>query len=329
MLEWIILIIAVGILVLVLVLPFVLLGVSSAKEYNARADNDYIINIKDYKELEVQKIDFKNLSGQTLKGYKFFKNDRQYKAVILIIPGFKNNHNNYLPEIDYFTSQDYLVFSFDPTSTGKSEGKGVKGLLQIPYDAQCALEVIKQDSTLNQKPLFLWGYSNGAFASLTLINDEKVVAAASLSAFDDVNKMTVDNAVSSFGKKAILIYPYCVIFNRLKYGKNPFGSALANLKRCNKPVFLAHGTDDKVVPYTNFLNLKKYNTHPLSVNLTIQGGDHWIRYEPKVHRVRNKLRAKLQKNQGDKDLLRCCSNISKRINFDLVKQTADFFDKLI
>ncbi|NLC16637.1 MAG: prolyl oligopeptidase family serine peptidase [Clostridiales bacterium] len=331
MFEWILLVVIGAIVLVILVLPFALLGVSSAKQYNLRADNEYLISIKEFEGLEYEKVGFKNNNGQNLTGYKFFKKGKNYKAVILLIPGFKNNHNHYLPEIDYFTSQDYLVFSFDPTATGRSEGDRVRGLLQIPFDAQCALNYIKQDASLGGKPLFLWGFSNGGYAALALLNDDKVLAAASLSAFNAVNKMTVDNAVLSFGKQAVLICPYCAVFNRLKYGKNPFGSALSKIKTCRKPVFLAHGSHDSVVPYKAFLGLQKHNTHPLSVNLTVEGGDHWIRYPNKIKKIKDRLKIRLEQADSETKpkIKKCYASIAKKINFELAERITKFYDSVL
>lgn len=326
MIYWLI-----GILAAILIiLPFILLDWFSSKQFNRKMDAPYRLDAKDYG-LESKTIDFKNRDTKTLKGYLYYKKDQNHKALILLTPGFNNNHNNYLPEIDYFTLRGYLVFTFDPTSTGKSEGAKVKGLLQIPYDAKSALDYIKQDAWLAGFPLLLWGFSNGGYAALGLVNDDKVIAAAALSAFCDVNKMTADHAAAKFGKIAKILYPYCVIYNRLKYGKNPFGNSIDNVKKCGKPVFLAHGTVDKVVPYKNFLRLKKYNTHPLSVNISIEGGAHWIRYDSRVNSLRHKLRIRLEKASPERraDLKKYYALIAKKINLSLVKQVADFYDSAL
>jgi pimeloyl-ACP methyl ester carboxylesterase len=310
-----------------IILPFIMLDRFSAKQFSKKMDASYRLEAKDFG-LEFEKVGFKNRDGKNLKGCIYFKKGRDSKDLILLIPGFKNNHNNYLPEIEYFTSRGYLVFSFDPASTGKSEGAGVKGLLQIPYDAQSALEHIKQDARLNSYPLLLWGFSNGGYAALGLINDQKVTAAAALSAFCDINGMTVDHAVLSFGKLARMLYPYCVIYNRLKYGKNPFGKSPDNLRKCGKPVFLAHGTADKAVPYINFLKLRKCNDHSLSVNLSIEGGEHWIRYESRVNSLRHKIRKRLEIAPSEKkaELKKYYAFVARKINFELVKKIADFYD---
>lgn len=312
------------------VLPFILLDRFSAKQFNRRMDNPYRLEPKDFG-LEYQEIYFKNLDGKNLKGYKYYKKGGEPKALILLTPGFKNNHNHYLPEIEYFASRGYLVFAFDSTAVGRSEGDRVKGLLQIPLDACAALEHIKQDAELNRYPLLLWGYSNGAYATLCLINDQKVAAAASLSAFNDLNMMTADYAVSNFGKIAKLLYPYCVVYNRLKYGKNPFGKAVDNVKKIDKPLFLAHGAADEVVPYKNFLRIKKYNAHPLSVNISIDDRGHWIRYTARVNNLRNKLREKLDNAPLERkaDLRKYYYFVARNIDFELVEKTADFFDNVI
>lgn len=313
------------------VLPFFVLYIYSKKKYNKRADNEYIFDLNEFASLDYIRADFKNNRNQNLRAYKFFrKGCTDFKAVILLIPGFKNNHNKYLPEIDYFTGRGYCVFSFDPTATGKSKGESLIGLYQIPYDAQYAIKAIKEDVTLNTKPLLLWGYSNGGYAGLTLI-DDGITAAAALSAFDNVNQMTVDYGVMAFGKKAKAIYTYAAIYNRFKYGKKPFSSAQENLKKHNVPVFLAHCIDDEAVPYSNFSKLKKINIHPLSVNLTLEGRSHWIRYDQKIQRLRDRLEARLEKAHDNEKKKTMCyyAAVSKKIDYELVQKVADFYDEVL
>jgi len=331
MIKWVIIGIAIFLFFTVMGFPILFLNIYSKKKYNKRADTDYIFDLKDFSNLDYKRADFYNNQGQNIRAYKFFQKDCiDSHAVILLIPGFKNNHNKYLPEIDYFVNRGYCVFSFDPTYTGKSQGNSLIGLYQIPYDAQCAVSAIKADASLNTKPLLLWGYSNGGYAALSLINND-ITAVAALSAFDNVNQMTADHGVRAFGKKAKIVYPYVAVYNRLKYGKTPFKSAKENLNSYDIPVFLAHSVDDEVVPYSNFEKLKKYNTHHLSVNLSLEGRSHWIRYEYKIQLLRDKLEARLEKAQdNDKHKVMCYyAGVSKKIDYNLVSQAADFYDRVL
>lgn len=76
MFEWILLVVIGAIVLVILVLPFALLGVSSAKQYNLRADNEYLISIKEFEGLEYEKVGFKNNNSQNLTGYKFLKGQK-------------------------------------------------------------------------------------------------------------------------------------------------------------------------------------------------------------------------------------------------------------
>lgn len=331
MLEGFIIGLAVFLVLCLLILPFIILIIFSKKNYGKKADVDYIFNLKDFPDLDYVRADFKNNLNLTIRAYKFFKKGvTDYKAVILLVPGFKNNHNKYLPEIEYFTKRNYCVFSFDPCGTGKSQGDNLVGLYQIPYDALYAKKAIQADKSLNTKPLLLWGYSNGAYAVLSLI-DQEVKAVAALSAFDNVNQMTVDYGVMAFGKKAKVIYPYSVVYNKCKFGKAPFGSSVKSLKNSKIPVFLAHSIDDEVVPYRNFEKLKQYNTHPLSINLSLEGRNHWIRYDNRIQRLRDKLELRLEKVKDNerKKIINCYAAVSKKIDYSLLSQVADFYDRVL
>ena len=71
---------------------------------------------------------------------------------------------------DYFASHDYLVFAYDATGNGESEGKTAKGMPQGLIDLDYAIRYIKENMELADLPLVLFGHSWGAYSSAGVLN---------------------------------------------------------------------------------------------------------------------------------------------------------------
>lgn len=330
--EWWIISILIFLIAVLISGPFVFLHIFNRNYYGHRAAEDYFFNPKAFSDIAYTRKDFIS-EKNTLRAYNYFsKTNSNIKAVILLIVGIKNNHNEYLPEIDYFVSRGYCVFSFDPTGTGKSQGKNIKKLVQISIDAGNAINAIMQDSEFKDLPLFLWGYSNGGFAALSLLAyGYKISAVAALSAYNTTYRMMLDYSKNIIGHSSFIIYPFTLIYTRIACGKNNFSSARKGLKSANIPVCLAHSRDDEVIPFANFEKLKKVIKNPYSVFIEYNDRNHWIRFVPKVQKERAKAEKCLNlATPEDKcQYLRNLAKISYNVDQELLCKTADFYDSVI
>jgi pimeloyl-ACP methyl ester carboxylesterase len=83
----------------------------------------------------------------------------------------------YLNVADYFASKGYLVFGFDVTATGGSEGDSIGALEQGIIDLFHAIDYVNNDAVLSAYPLLLWGHSRGDYAVNTVLNVRPEVTA--------------------------------------------------------------------------------------------------------------------------------------------------------
>ena len=81
----------------------------------------------------------------------------------------------------------YLVFSYDMTGCGESEGENIKGFAQFIIDAQNAVLYLKKQGL---DKIIAFGHSTGAYAVAALLNIQKenLNKAIIISAFDVPNK---------------------------------------------------------------------------------------------------------------------------------------------
>lgn len=101
--------------------------------------------------------------------------------------GYGVTYNAYMPEICELINCGYLVFSYDMTGCGESEGENIKGFAQFIIDAQNAVLYLKKQGL---DKIIAFGHSTGAYAVAALLNIQKenLNKAIIISAFDVPNK---------------------------------------------------------------------------------------------------------------------------------------------
>lgn len=79
-----------------------------------------------------------------LTGYFYGINQNKVNnKVVLLVNGYGVTYNAYMPEICELINCGYLVFSYDMTGCGESEGENIKGFAQFIIDAQNAVLYLK------------------------------------------------------------------------------------------------------------------------------------------------------------------------------------------
>lgn len=134
-----------------------------------------------------KKIEF--YSGKNkLTGYFYGINQNKVNnKVVLVVNGYGVTYNAYMPEICELINCGYLVFSYDMTGCGESEGENIKGFAQFIIDAQNAVLYLKKQGL---DKIIAFGHSTGAYAVAALLNIQKenLNKAIIISAFDVPNK---------------------------------------------------------------------------------------------------------------------------------------------
>ena len=201
---------------------------------------------------------FKELNVALDNTYKinivqFFPADSSRKGVVLFLHGNKNNITWYAAYAPYFTRNGYEVWMIDYPGFGKSTGILTEQKL---YDFADQLYIMAK-SKYPADSIVIYGKSLGTGVAAWL---------ASKKSCRQLILETPYYSMTSLAAHYIPIYPVSKI---IKY-KLP---TYTYLNTINAPITIFHGTEDKVIPYNNALQLKevlKSTDHFISIT----GGGH-------------------------------------------------------
>lgn len=211
-----------------------------------RPNYSSLVQFKDIKkEYPAELLKFK--SGENmLQGYLLGRENT--KGLVVVVHGLGGGAEGYLNEILYFVRHGYRVFSYDNTGYHMSEGKNSVGLPQAVEDLDAALDFIEQEECFANLPVYLFGHSWGAYAVTAILNfNHKVTAVASVSGFNNPNKMIREWAKRKVGNWSYLLNPFMVLHQRLSFGKKLDITAVDGINKADIPVILVHGSKDPTV----------------------------------------------------------------------------------
>ena len=146
--------------------------------------------IKDFPDMDMDPIEFKNQRGHFLRGGFYYDDNLQpHKKLMIFSHGIGPGHQAYTHLIHTFVKKGYVVFAYDNMGCGLSEGKSIRGIPQAVSDLQDALTYVDK-TTYARLPKTLLGHSWGAYAVLRAarmkFNLAKII---SIAPFNDVGEM--------------------------------------------------------------------------------------------------------------------------------------------
>ena len=182
----------------------------------------------------------------TLNGY-FYENE-SLENLIVITHGINDGADSLLFVCKYFYDLGYSVFSYDASGSFDSTGKN-EGFTQPLIDLRYTLDFLNNNDPYKDSNKLLLGFSAGGFASLAVLsfNQPNVIASASISAFNDSSNLLIEKGKSYVGP---LVYggKWLVdIIQKNKFGEYLNYTAIDGINKSNKPVFVAHGTNDSTI----------------------------------------------------------------------------------
>lgn len=206
-------------------------------------------NIDSYEGLELETCEFFSNKGVTLAGYKYSKDTKLPKGVVVMTHGLGGGgHNFYLPVADCFASEGYLVFAFDITGNDNSGGDSVEGMAQGVSDLDCALNYVKSCEEYKGLPIMLFGHSWGAFSSGAVLNlHPDVSAVCMVSGFDKSSDLIYQQGQIIVGPFIDIFMPYVKLYERIKFGDYASLTACEGFENSGARVMIIHSTDDTTV----------------------------------------------------------------------------------
>lgn len=223
--------------------------------------------------LKHEDISFNSGDGTKLHGW--YVEHSQPKAVVLYCHG-NGTHVAYIAEFLAEMRDEFQVsiFAFDYRGYGRSEGKPAeKGILE---DAEAAQEWLANRAGIEEQDVVLMGRSLGGGIALHL------------AAENGARGVILQNTFTSLHDAAASHYPWVPV--RLLM-KNRYDS-LSRISRYTGPLFISHGTADRIVPFAHGQKLFAAARGPKEF-FEISGGDHNDsepeHYLPALHKFLNSL----------------------------------------
>lgn len=204
--------------------------------------------------LEHEDVSFNSADGTKLHGW--YVEHPQPKAVILYCHG-NGTHVAYTAEFLREMRDEFQVsiFAFDYRGYGRSEGMPAEA--GILADAEAAQEWLAKRAGIDRKDIVLMGRSLGGGIALHLAAEH------------GARGVILQNTFTSLHDAAAANYPWVPV--RLLM-KNRYDS-LSRISRYAGPLFISHGTADRIIPFAHGQKLFAAATGPKEF-FEIAGGDH-------------------------------------------------------
>lgn len=204
--------------------------------------------LEDFPGLRAERCSFLSDHGQKLIGYWYTRADQAIRGVLVLAHGLCGGHRNYLDVCNAFTENGYIVFSYDATANGESEGDAVGGFPQGVADLDHALRYVKAQDRSRDLPIVLFGHSWGGYSVGAALNfHPDVRAVVSVAGFDTPAVMMAESAREQLGHLADVIAPLVALYERKKWGRYASASALKGFGKSKAQVMVIHSDDDETV----------------------------------------------------------------------------------
>ena len=208
-------------------------------------------SVSDFEGLTVERSDFES-DGACLAGYCYRSAACDApKGVVVVAHGMGGGgHNTYMPFIDRFTAEGYLVFAYDARGNDNSEGDSVEGLPQGVIDLDAAICHVRSLERYRSLPILLFGHSWGAYAAGNVLNFHPDIAAAVLIAgFNESEDMLLYQSSEIVGSLAKCSLFYVEWYERLKFGRDYTAiTAVEGMRSSDAKILVVHSRDDVTVP---------------------------------------------------------------------------------
>ncbi len=207
-----------------------------------------------------------------LNGYKYFYDKEKIKAIVIFFHGAGNGHLAYTREIEALAREGYLVYAYDNSCCGSSEGEGFWNFSQSLVDQKYFFKFLESDEDVKGLKRFAMGHSWGGFTAMASLADPayKIDKVVEMSGFRSVLQVFISNSPSSKGVSLLL-----KLMNWRYFGKLGNVDTLKILKNTDKKVMMVHGDLDEVISYDKvFLEFKNELKDKKNIEFVVSSNRH-------------------------------------------------------
>ena len=216
---------------------------------------------------------FENKNGYLIKGQFYYYQNPKTDRIVVFDHGLAPWHKSYLREIETLCRHGYVVYAFDHTGCGDSEGEGIFGLSGSLSDLDDCLVELGSIEELFSVKIMVVGHSRGGYSTLNILafhpEVDRIVAMSGFISLDVMMRQIAPFFLAPFRKKMFEV--------ERKYNPEYVDcSAIDALSGCDTPALIIHSTDDNTVSAkANFLRLKSELSGRANIEfLTLTDRDH-------------------------------------------------------
>jgi pimeloyl-ACP methyl ester carboxylesterase len=231
----------------------------------------------DFDGLNKTPFEFKSRKGHILKGGFYYYDNPRQDRLIVFDHGLGVGHRGYMREIETICRKGYMVFTYDHTGCGDSEGESIQGLSGSLADLDDCIRTLKRIDSLSGREISVIGHSWGGFSSLNILGyHHDIHSVVAMSAFISVS--TMHSQIVPF-----IVFPFRKQLMELEDRTNHAharSSALDVVNKTNKPILIIHSLDDSTVSAEkNILRLRKETCERTNLEFILQNGKgHSVNY---------------------------------------------------
>lgn len=206
--------------------------------------------LEDFPGLERNACNFESNQGQQLAGWLYRTEGTSPKAVVVVAHGLGvGGHEPYMDCIHFFARNGYLVFAYDVTGNGGSEGDSIRGLSQGVIDLDYAIRHLQTNAQTKELPILLFGHSWGGYSVCNVLNyHPEVKAVVALCGFNRSSDLIRAEGEKIIGPAISLLMPYVSFYEYLKFGDYASSTAMDGFANTDAGIFIVHSQDDSKVP---------------------------------------------------------------------------------
>lgn len=277
-------------------------------------------------------VSFPAKEGHTLRGFLFSYPEQPVRGLLVLFHGYGMSLDDYLPECEYFSRRGYLVFAFDGSGTGHSEGT-LMGLPQHILDLDAALSYISSIPRLQTLPLLLYGHSWGGFAcdALGAIHSYPIRGIVSAAGFAASISALEAHSRRHYGLLSPIAMLGVQLWQRRHYGVLASITAIDGLRKQTCPVLITQSRDDSIVPFQENYGAfyRAFSKDSRKRFLPLEGHNHNLTTPPEIDSQKRKLLKPLRAGNPSPQLLETLNQLKAHVDYELLEQFADFFDACI
>lgn len=196
--------------------------------------------------LEFEELFFRSPGGERLNGWFFPSKKTPARGAVLHLHGNSANMSNYLFYVAFLAEAGYHLMMFDYRGFGKSTGEPTaEGVLE---DSRAALDTLRNRKEVDAENIIVYGQSLGGSIAITMVGrgDRQgvtaVVAEAPFASYRRLAEKKMDEITFLNWFNGVAAQ----LFVEDRFSPEHFVGGISPV-----PLLIVHGTDDRVVPFTD------------------------------------------------------------------------------